>query len=56
VFLNEVNNDNYFAWLIGKGWYEMSLTMQLIFMQAEQKERTQKYIALAKEQYPEAFK
>lgn len=59
VYLEEIENDNYFSWLIGKQWYEMSMTMQLIMMSAdkpEQKEKFEKYFALAKKQYPETFK
>lgn len=60
VFLEEKDHDNYYSWLIGKAWYEMSMTMQLIMMsgnrEPEQTEKFDKYIALAKQQYPEAFK
>ena len=59
VFLREDQNDDYYAWLVGDGWFEMSLTMQLIMMSYEepdQKEKFDKYIALAKQQYPHAFK
>ena len=60
VYLEEAENDNYFSWLIGKQWFEMSMTMQLIMMSAgrepEQKEKFDKYFSLAKKQYPESFK
>jgi hypothetical protein len=60
VFLREDQNDDYYAWLIGDGWFEMSLTMQLIMLSAgrepEQKAKFDKHLALAKQQYPEAFK
>lgn len=60
VYLEEAENDNYFSWLIGKQWFEMSMTMQLIMMsdgrEPEQKEKFEKYFALAKKQYPESFK
>ena len=60
VYLEESESDNYFSWLIGKQWFEMSLTMQLIMMstgrEPDQKEKFEKYLALAKKQYPEVFK
>jgi hypothetical protein len=48
--------DLYRAWLIGKGWYEMSLTMQLMMMSAEKKNEALRILDLAKKEYPEAFK
>lgn len=60
VYLPENENDNYYSWLIGKQWVEVSLTMQMIMISAsgepEQKERFDKYLLLAKKQYPESFK
>jgi hypothetical protein len=60
VYLPKKENNNYYSWLIGKGWFEMSLGMQLLIMSAstdnEKKETFNKYVSLAKEQYPESFK
>lgn len=59
VFLREDQNDDYYAWLIGDGWFEMSMTMQLIMLsykEPDQKAKFDKYFALAKEQYSHAFK
>jgi hypothetical protein len=59
VYLEQKDSDEYYAWLIALGWFEFSLTMQLIMMsheEPEQKEKFDKYFALAKEQYPEKFK
>lgn len=57
VYLPDSDKDGYFSWLIGKGWFEMSLTMQLIMMSPNDKSTEfQKYIDLAKKEYPEAFK
>lgn len=59
VFLCEDQNDDYYAWLIGDGWFEMSLTMQLIMRSSkepEQKAKFYKYFELAKKQYPQSFK
>ncbi len=60
VYLEESDNDNYYSWLIGRQWFEMSMTFTLI-MAASEKEPEQKkafdtYFALAKKQYPEIFK
>ena len=60
VYLPENENDNYYSWLIGNQWFEMSMSLQLIMMSADrmpdQKENFEKYFALAKKQYPENFK
>lgn len=60
VFLREDQEDDYYAWLISNGWFEMSLTMQLIMLSyeniPEHKVKFKKYFALAKQEYPEAFK
>jgi len=59
VYLDKAENDNYYAWLFGKQWYEASLICQLMLMsqkEPEQKEKFAKYFALAKVQYPEEFK
>lgn len=60
VYVEEKNNDEYYSWLFGKGWFEFSLTMQLIMMSTktdpEMKQKFDRYFALAKTQYPEAFK
>lgn len=60
VYLEEKDEDNYYSWLFGKLFYDLSLTLQLIMMSAgrepEQKVKFDRYFALAKKQYPEAFK
>ncbi len=60
VYLEKMESDNYYSWLIGRDWYEFSFTMQLIMMSAssepDQKEKFEKYFKLAKQQYPESFK
>jgi hypothetical protein len=60
VFLEEKDNDNYYAWLFGKQFYNLSLTSQLLVMgashQPEQREKINHYFALAKKQYSEEFK
>ncbi len=60
VYIDEKDKDDYFSWLIGNQWYECSMMMQFLMMKAdkekEQMERFEKYFALAKKQYPEAFK
>lgn len=60
VFMEKSNEDNYYAWLIGNGWFECSFSFQSMMMSSgvnyEQKALCEKYIALAKEQYPQNFK
>ena len=56
VHLEETDKDNYFSFLIGKGWFEMSLTMGIALRDKSEKENTDRWISLAKKQYPEAFK
>lgn len=56
VHLPEEQKDSYLTWLIGKGWLEMSLTMQLLMMDKEEKAEFERIWKLAKQNYPEAFK
>lgn len=59
VYLEPSDSDNYFSWLFGKQWYEKSFTIQLFLISEETEEARRflyKYLKLAKEQYPEAFK
>jgi hypothetical protein len=56
VHLPDEQKDNYLSWLIGDGWLEMSFTMQIMMMDKEQKEEFKRIFALAKKQYPQAFK
>lgn len=58
VYLEEENNDNYYSWLIAKQWFDCSLSFQLMAMSGEESHKSQieKYISLAKQQYPEEFK
>jgi len=56
VHLLEEQKDNYLSWIIGDGWLEMSFIMQIMMMDKEQKEEFKRIFALAKKQYPHAFK
>ena len=58
VLLHEEEDEEYKVWLIGKGWFKCSFTMQLMMMSGEirQTEKINNYIKLAKAKYPEAFK
>lgn len=58
VYLEKTESDNYFSWLIGKQWYQESFTMQMLMMSGKSKEKESfdKYLKLAKQQYPEVFK
>jgi hypothetical protein len=56
VHLDDSETENYNAFLLGKGWFEMSLTLQIDMMSGEKKDDIMRWIDLAKVQYPESFK
>jgi len=56
VHLDKESKDNFFAWLIGDGWIDCSMSLQLLMMSKEDKDTFMKYFNLAKEQYPDSFK
>lgn len=56
VHLDKSDEDNYCSFLIGKGWFEMSLTLQISMLDKAEHEKINKWFNLAKKQYPEAFK
>lgn len=56
VYLEETESDNYWAWLIAFGWFELSLTGQLMIIDKDHKDKLHKYINIAKSQYPQKFK
>lgn len=59
VYLEKENSDNYYAWILAFGWFDFSFSMQLIMMsykEPDQKEKFDKYMTLAREQYPQNFK
>jgi hypothetical protein len=56
VYLPQGSSDSYYAWIIAFGWYDFSLTMSMMFMSPDKKEDAQKYIELAKSEYPQNFK
>ena len=56
VHLPEDQEDNYLSWIIGNGWLNMSFTMQIMMMDKERVDEFKRIFALAKEQYPHAFK
>ena len=56
VHLNKDQKDNYYAWLIGKGWFEMSLNMQLMMRDKNLESEFERIFKLAKTQYSESFK
>jgi len=47
--------DEYYAWVLVRGWADESLNLSLIAMDDDQR-RIQRILALAKERYPAAFK
>lgn len=56
VHLDKSDEDNYYSFLIGKGWLEMSLTLQIAMMDKNEHEKFKAWFNIAKKQYPEAFK
>ena len=56
VYLEDTEKDDFFSFLFGKGWFEMSLTAQIAMMTEEEHDDVKRWINLAKKQYPEAFK
>lgn len=58
VRLPNHREQEYYAWVIGKGWFRCSLNFQLMAMgdSTEEKEKIRSYFEKAKELYPEAFK
>jgi len=58
VYIEEKDNDDYYSWVMAKGWFEASFGLTLMSMSpdAKQKESFNKYFDLAKKQYPESFK
>jgi hypothetical protein len=55
VYLDKAESDNYWAWLIAFGWFELSLTGQLMTMDKDLS-KFYEYFNLAKSQYPQNFK
>lgn len=57
VYLKEEDvEDNYYAWIIGNGYLNLSLCLQIMSMQEEKKERFKNLIEKAKKEYPKNFK
>jgi len=56
VYLEDSEKDNYLAYLIGKGWIDFSLTLQIAMMDKDELDNIKGWFKLAKQQYPEAFK
>jgi len=56
VYLPEEKRDDYYCWLIGKGWFEMSMSLQLMRLDKDKREDFKRLFDLTKQKYPEAFK
>jgi hypothetical protein len=56
VYLPTGSSESYYSWIIAFGWYDFSLKVSIMFMSPDQKEDVQKYIKLAKLEYPQNFK
>jgi hypothetical protein len=56
VFIDDEKKDDYMAYLIGKGWIDFSLTLQIAMMDKDEQKDAKRWFKIAKEKYPEAFK
>lgn len=56
VWLDDNQEDDYMAFLLGKGWFEMSMSLQIDMMTKERNDQVKKWIDLTRIQYPESFK
>ncbi len=56
VYLPEGSSDSYYTWLIAFGWYNFSLTTGIMMRSPDRKDDIEKYITLAKTEYPQNFK
>ncbi len=56
VHLLDEEKDDYLSWIIGDGWLNMSLNLQIMILDKEQKSEFERIFALAKKQYPQSFK
>ncbi|MEM7087917.1 MAG: hypothetical protein AAF489_17175 [Bacteroidota bacterium] len=48
--------DDYLSWILGHGWHECSLTMQMLFLAPRKERELLRLIDLARNTYPENFK
>ncbi len=55
VSLDDARKGDYFSWLIAKGWFEFSLTGNIMLRDATEAASLNEYFELAKQRYPEAF-
>lgn len=56
VHLPEDQRENFKVWLLGNGWFDMSMTMQLLMMSEDKEDEIKSLIELAKIQYPNCVK
>jgi hypothetical protein len=56
VHLDDKDEDNFYSFVIGKGWIHSSLFMGITMRTKEKKEDFNRWFSLAKKRYPEAFK
>ena len=56
VHLPDEMKDDYYCWLMGNGWFELSITMQIMMMDKKEEKEFKRLFELTKIQYPEAFK
>lgn len=56
VHLLDEEKDDYLSWIIGDGWLNKSLILQIMILDKEQKSEFERIFALAEKQYPQSFK
>lgn len=56
IFDDETTDDDLYMWLIANGWFKLSLSLQVIFMDNTLKAERATLIAKTRDKYPEAFK
>jgi hypothetical protein len=56
VWLEDEQQEDYHCFLFGKGWFELSLTLQIAMMSDDKHDDIKHWIELTRIKYPEAFK
>ena len=55
VYLPDETQDNYFSWIIAKGYYNLSWVLKLLQMDKSQQGEFKRLVVLSQKQYPENF-
>lgn len=56
VWLEDDQIDDYHVFLFGKGWFNLSLMLQITMMSEDKHDDIKRWIDLTRVKYPEAFK